>query len=151
MPGNEARTVEELIDEDKVVLDALFVQLAKVGARDRDEAVDELEDEGGRGVGPSAGGARRREREAVERVRQPRSGLRRIRAADDRKQSGMSALGDGEDVDIVDPDVEEGGRAERDDGRAHVWVRDDLDAKDVGYRPPGQLVQPASAHALAFD
>ena len=63
----------------------------------------------------------------------------------------MSALGDGEDVDIVDPDVEEGGRAERDDGRAHVWVRDDLDAKDVGYRPPGQLVQPASAHALAFD
>jgi hypothetical protein len=45
------RTIEELVDEDKVVLDAVFVELAEVAAPNLDDAVAELEDEGRRGVG----------------------------------------------------------------------------------------------------
>lgn len=46
------------------------------------------------------------------------------------------ALGHGENVHIVHPDVEKGRRAERDDGRADVGVGDDLDAEDVGDGAP---------------
>lgn len=38
-------TIEELVNEDEVVLHALLVEFAKVGFRDPNEAVDELEDE----------------------------------------------------------------------------------------------------------
>lgn len=42
--------VEQLVDEDKVVLDGLLVELAEVAAAELDQAVEELEDEGGIGV-----------------------------------------------------------------------------------------------------
>jgi hypothetical protein len=38
------RTVEQLVDEHEIILDALLVQLAEVAARDLDEAVEEFED-----------------------------------------------------------------------------------------------------------
>lgn len=46
----------------------------------------------------------------------------------------MSALTRYE-VDVLMSDVEEAGRAEGDDGRADVWIGDDVDAEDVGDRP----------------
>lgn len=137
------RTVEQLVDEHKVVLDALLVELAKVGARDGHEAVDELEHERGRGVGPGTeaskggGGPRRVSPRAFSSS--PRRPTRRaadVTAKPGAGGEGRDALGHGEDIDVVDADVEERRRAERDDGRAHVWVGDDLDPEHVGDRPP---------------
>jgi len=44
------QTIEELVNQDKVVLNSLLVELAKVAAAELDQAVQELEDEGGVGV-----------------------------------------------------------------------------------------------------
>lgn len=43
-------TVEQLVDEHEVVLNGLLVELAKVAPPQLDEAVEELEDQGGIGV-----------------------------------------------------------------------------------------------------
>lgn len=89
------RTVEQLIDEDKVVLDALLVELAKVGARDGHEPVDEFEHQGGRGVGSWG--------------RRGNSSLRSAPIVSLDPPRGVKyALGHSEDIDVVDPDVEEG-------------------------------------------
>ena len=42
------------------------------------------------------------------------------------------ALRDGDQVYVLVLDMAEGGRAEGENGRAHLGVRDDLDAEDVG-------------------
>lgn len=42
--------VEQLIDKDKVVLDSLLIELAKVGLAQPDKAVKKLKDKGGIGV-----------------------------------------------------------------------------------------------------
>lgn len=44
------RTIEQLVDQDKVVLNGLLVELGKVGATQLDQAVQELEDQSGIGV-----------------------------------------------------------------------------------------------------
>lgn len=43
-------TIKQFIDENKVILHALFIELAKVAPRDGDESVNELEHKGGRGI-----------------------------------------------------------------------------------------------------
>lgn len=43
----EALTVDELVNEHEVIFHRLLVELAKVGPRDGNESVEELEDEGG--------------------------------------------------------------------------------------------------------
>ena len=48
-------------------------------------------------------------------------------------QSGIGiAFGHRNQIDILVLDMAEGGRTERQNGRAHLRVRDDLDAEDVG-------------------
>jgi len=37
------------------------------------------------------------------------------------------------DVEVVDSDVKETGRAEGDDGRSHIAIGNDLDAEYIGY------------------
>ena len=44
------RTIEQLVNQDKVVLDGLLVELGKVGATQLDQAVEELKDQSGIGV-----------------------------------------------------------------------------------------------------
>lgn len=90
--------VEQLVDQDEVVLYGLFIELAEVAAAELDQAVEELEDEGG------------------------------IRVA----------LGDGDQVYVLVLDMAEGGAAQGQDGRAHLGIADDLDAKDIG--EPGATV-----------
>jgi hypothetical protein len=53
------RTVYQLINQHKIVLDTLFVYLAKVTPRNIDEFVAEFEDEGGVGVCPANENVRR--------------------------------------------------------------------------------------------
>lgn len=43
-------TIKQLIDENEVVLHALFVEFAKVAPRNGNESIDELENKGGGGV-----------------------------------------------------------------------------------------------------
>lgn len=43
-------TIKQLIDENEVVLHALFVEFAKVAPRNTNESIDELENKGGGGV-----------------------------------------------------------------------------------------------------
>jgi hypothetical protein len=47
---HQVLTIEQLIDQDKVVLDCFFVQFTKVRARNGNEAVQELENESCIGV-----------------------------------------------------------------------------------------------------
>ena len=44
------RTIKQLVNQDKVVLDSLLVKLSKVAATQLDQAIEELEDESGIGV-----------------------------------------------------------------------------------------------------
>jgi hypothetical protein len=134
----EGLTVEQLVDEDKVVLHALLVELAKVGLWDADEAVDEFEHQGSWGVRPD------HTTHTIKHVsgRQSSSSSRpsgQLYIFGWGKEGGTTGwaneLCDGEDVDIVDSDVEEGGRAEGDDGTSNICVRHDLDPEDVRYRP----------------
>ena len=90
----QQHTVQQLVDEDKVVLDAVLVELAKVAAANLDDAVAKLEDERRRGVRLADCGRARSE-------------------ASGRSGAGMRT---GDEVDILVSDVEEARRAERDDG-----------------------------------
>lgn len=47
-------TIKQLIDENKVVLHALFVEFAKVAPRNGNESIDELENKGGGGIASDA-------------------------------------------------------------------------------------------------
>jgi hypothetical protein len=88
------RTIEQLVDQGKVVLDGLLVQPAKVAAAEGNDLVAEFKDERCRDVG----------------------------------------FGDSSEIEVLVPDVEEGGRSEGDDGGADVGVGNDVDAEDVGDR-----------------
>ena len=80
--------IEQLVDQDKVVLDRLLVELAKIRSTDLDESVQKLKDQCCRRVAPGVSA-----------------------------QVWMtSSLGHGDEVDVVDPDMEKRGRAEGDDG-----------------------------------
>ena len=48
----------------------------------------------------------------------------------------VHSLGHRYDIEIVDADVEEARRAQGDDGRPYVTIRDDLDSEDIGNRTP---------------
>lgn len=72
----ERRTIKQLIDEHKVVLDGLLVHLAEIAPTYPNESIQEFKDQGGIGVG----------------------------------------LGDRGEVEVLVPDVQEGRRAQRDDG-----------------------------------
>jgi hypothetical protein len=48
----------------------------------------------------------------------------------------MCILLTSDEVQVLMPDVEERGRAEGDDGRAHVGVGDDMDTEDIGDGAP---------------
>jgi hypothetical protein len=50
-------------------------------------------------------------------------------------QESSDSLGYRNDVEIVHSHVEEARRAQCHDGRANITVRDNLDTKDIGYRP----------------
>lgn len=43
-------TIKQLIDENEVILHALFVEFAKVAPRNGNESIDELENKGGGGI-----------------------------------------------------------------------------------------------------
>jgi len=105
-----AHTIEQLVDQHKVVLDGLLVKLGKVAAAQLDQAVEKLEDEGGVGV----------------------------------------ALGDGHQVDVLVLDMAEGGAAQRQDGRPHLRVGDDLDAEDVGQPGAAVVAEGAEDEVLAL-
>lgn len=87
--------IQQLVKEDKVVLDTFFIELAKVAPSNLYNPVAELKDEGSIGI----------------------------------------ALCHCDDVKILMPNVEERGAAQCHNGRADVWIRDDLNPKDVGNRP----------------
>ena len=48
----------------------------------------------------------------------------------------VHSLGHRYDIEIVDADVEEARRAQGDDGRPYVTIRDDLDSENISNRAP---------------
>ena len=48
----------------------------------------------------------------------------------------VHSLGHRYDIEVVDADVEEARRAQGDDRRPYVTIRDDLDSEDIGNRTP---------------
>lgn len=86
-------TVYQFVDQNKVILDGLLINFSKVGLSDRDEAVAVLEYEGGISVGS-------------DHVSQLTCSIEEV----------ASSLGNGNDVEIVNANVEEARRAQRDDG-----------------------------------
>lgn len=104
------RTVQQLVDQHKVVLDGLLVKLAKVPLSQLDQPVEELKDQRGIGV----------------------------------------ALGDGHQVDVFVLDMAKGRAPERQDGRPHLGIGDDLDAEDVGKARPAVVAKGAEDEVLAL-
>ena len=49
------------------------------------------------------------------------------------------SLGDRNNIQVVYPHMEEAGRAQRDDWRADIAVRDDLYPKDISYGSSGVI------------
>jgi hypothetical protein len=66
-------------------------------------------------------------------------------------QSGIGvALGNGNQVDILVLDMAEGGGAEGEDGRAHLGIRYNLDAEDVGEARAAVIAEGAENQILAL-
>lgn len=60
------------------------------------------------------------------------------------------ALGDGHQVDVFVLDMAKGRASERQDGRPHLGVGDDLDAKDVGKARPAVVAKGAEDEVFAL-
>ena len=88
---NPRLTIKQLVNDDKVILDRLLVDLSKVRLGNGDEAVAVLK----------------------------------------HKCSIRIAFRHTYDIDVVDAHMEEAGRAQCDDRRAHIAVRDNLYPEDV--------------------
>ncbi len=96
----DMHTIDQLVYQNKIVLDSFFIDFSKVRLRNSDEAVAVLEHESGIGVAPGGG----------------------LRVENRTRSIGRSSLCDSHDVQVVRPHMEEARGTQGDDWGADVTI-----------------------------